>query len=52
MNKINWKVRFNKENILIGAVGISGSSTRLEKKNLLELGEFISNIVSKHTITY
>ena len=43
---------FKKENILIGAVGISGSSARLEKKNLLELGEYISNIVSKHTITY
>ena len=43
---------FNKENILIGAVGISGNAARLEKKNLLELGEFISNIVSKHTITY
>ena len=25
---------------------------RLEKKNLLELGELISNIVSKYTITY
>ena len=43
---------YNKENILIGAVGISGNSARLEEKNLLELGELISNIVSKHTITY
>jgi IclR family transcriptional regulator, KDG regulon repressor len=43
---------FNHESILIGAVGISGNSARLEKKNLFELGEIISNLVSKHTITY
>jgi DNA-binding IclR family transcriptional regulator len=43
---------FNKENILIGAVGISGNSTRLETDKLFEIGEKISNLVSKHTIVY
>lgn len=43
---------FNKDNILIAAVGISGNSSRLEEKNLIEIGELISNIVSKYTIIY
>ena len=43
---------FNQENILIGAVGISGNSTRLDTNRLQEIGETISNIVSKHKIVY
>ena len=43
---------FNQENILIGAVGISGNSTRLDTNKLQEIGETISNIVSKHKIVY
>lgn len=43
---------FNKENILIGAVGISGNSARLETDKLFVIGEEISNLVSKHTIVY
>ena len=43
---------FNHENILIGAVGISGNSTRLDTNRLQEIGETISNIVSKHKIVY
>lgn len=43
---------FNQENILIGAVGISGNSTRLDKNRLKNIGETISNIVSKHKIVY
>ena len=43
---------FNNENILIGAVGISGNSTRLETQKLLEIGEEISTLVSKHKIIY
>lgn len=43
---------FNQENILIGAVGISGNSIRLDKNRLKNIGETISNIVSKHKIVY
>lgn len=43
---------FNKENILIGAVGISGSSQRLDGKKMLAFGEEISNITLKHEIVY
>lgn len=43
---------FNQENILIGAVGISGNSKRLDTNKLQEIGERISNIVSKHKIVY
>lgn len=43
---------FNKENILIGSVGISGSSVRLKENKLDEIGETISNIVSKYSIVY
>ncbi len=43
---------FNKENILIGSVGISGNSARLKANKLDEIGETISNIVSKYSIVY
>ena len=43
---------FNKENILIGAVGISGNSFRLKDNKLNEIGELISDIVSKYSIVY
>ncbi|MDC0933658.1 IclR family transcriptional regulator C-terminal domain-containing protein [Arcobacteraceae bacterium] len=43
---------FNHENILIGALGISGNSSRLDFKELLNLGNSISNIVSKYEIVY
>ncbi len=43
---------FNKENILIAAIGISGSSQRLSFEKMLKLGEEISDLVSKHTIVY
>lgn len=43
---------FNKDNTLIAAVGISGSSSRLTYNKMLEFGEKISNLVSKHTIVY
>ena len=43
---------FNHENILIGAIGISGNSSRLDFKELLNLGNTISNIVSKYEIIY
>lgn len=43
---------FNKENILIGAVGISGNSMRLKAHKLNEIGEIISDIVSKYSIVY
>ena len=43
---------FNNENILIGAIGISGNSSRLDFKKLLELGNTISNIVSKYELVY
>ena len=43
---------FNQEHILIGAVGISGSSSRLDTTKLSEIGESISDLVSKHKIVY
>uniref|UniRef100_UPI004047669D IclR family transcriptional regulator n=1 Tax=Aliarcobacter sp. TaxID=2321116 RepID=UPI004047669D len=43
---------FNQEHILIGAVGISGNSSRLESSKLSEIGETISDLVSKHKIIY
>ena len=43
---------FNKENILIAAVGISGSSKRLNLDKILEIGNDISNLVSKYEIVY
>lgn len=43
---------FNNENILIGAVGISGHSSRLSFEKILKLGDTISNIVSKYEIVY
>ena len=41
---------FNTENILIGAIGISGNSARLNFEKLLEIGNAISNIVSEYEI--
>lgn len=41
---------FNHENILIGAVGISGSKTRLTQSLLDELGESISKLVEDFKI--
>ena len=41
---------FNTENILIGAIGISGNSSRLHLEKVLEIGNTISNIVSKYEI--
>jgi len=41
---------FNTENILIGAIGISGNSSRLDFAKLLETGDAISNIVSTYDI--
>ena len=43
---------FNKENIMIGSVGISGNSARLKANKLDEIGETISDIVSKYSIVY
>lgn len=43
---------FNQENILIGAVGISGNSIRLDTNRLQKIGETISDIVSKYKIVY
>ena len=43
---------FNSENILIGSIGISGHSSRLNFNELLKLGDDISNIVSKYEIIY
>ena len=39
---------FNHENILIGAVGISGSKDRLDLEKINKLGKKISNLVEKH----
>ena len=41
---------FNKENILIGAVGISGSSARLTLEKLDDFGKKISDLTSKYII--
>ena len=41
---------FNRENILIGAVGISGSSARLTLEKLNTYGKIISDIVAKQII--
>ncbi len=41
---------FNKENILIGAVGISGSSARLSLDKLDDFGKKISDLTSKYII--
>lgn len=41
---------FNKENILIGAVGISGSSARLSLEKLDTYGKKISDLVQKYII--
>ncbi|WP_121627219.1 IclR family transcriptional regulator [Poseidonibacter antarcticus] len=43
---------FNTDNILIGAVGISGSSTRLDSKKLDSIGKKISNLVETYKIIY
>lgn len=43
---------FNKDNILIASVGISGSASRLKQDKMLELGEYLSNTVSKYSILY
>ncbi len=43
---------FNKESILIGAVGISGSSKRLTLEKLNDYGRKISNLVLKTSIIY
>lgn len=43
---------FNKDNILIGAVGISGSCERLSESVMLEFGEKISDLVSLQKIVY
>lgn len=42
---------FNKENILIAAVGISGSKARLTLEKLDEFGKKISDLTQKHIIT-
>lgn len=41
---------FNHENILIGAVGISGTKERLHEEKLNELGDSISKLVEKYKI--
>lgn len=41
---------FNRENILIGAVGISGSSARLSLDKLDDFGKKISDLTSKYII--
>ena len=41
---------FNKENILIGSVGISGSASRLTLEKLDEYGKKISDLVSKFIV--
>lgn len=41
---------FNHENILIGAVGISGSKNRLKKEKLQELGNTLCSIVASNEI--
>lgn len=41
---------FNHENILIGAVGISGSKDRLDLKKINKLGKEISNLVEGYNI--
>jgi len=41
---------FNKENILIGSVGISGSAARLTLEKLDEFGKKISDLTQKHII--
>lgn len=41
---------FNHENILIGAVGISGSKNRLTLNKLDKLGEGISKLVENHSL--
>lgn len=43
---------FNTDNILIGAVGISGSSSRLDSKKLDFIGNTISNLVDTYKIIY
>ena len=43
---------FNTDNILIGAVGISGSSSRLDSKKLDSIGNIISNLVETYKIVY
>ena len=41
---------FNKENILIGSVGVSGSTARLTLQKLDEFGKRISDLTQKHII--
>jgi len=41
---------FNKNNILIAAVGISGSSSRIKKVNIKKMAESIRKIVESHSI--
>ncbi len=41
---------FNKENILIGSVGISGSASRLSLEKLDEYGKKISDLVNKFVV--
>ena len=43
---------FNTDNILIGAVGISGSATRLDSNKLNSIGKKISNLVEIYKIIY
>jgi len=43
---------FNTENILIGAVGISGSSSRLNLEKLNLIGNVISNLTHSYKIVY
>jgi len=43
---------FNTDNILIGAVGISGSSSRLDSNKLNSIGKEISNLVETYKIMY
>lgn len=41
---------FNNENILIGAVGISGTKDRLTKEKLNKLGILLQDITTKYQV--
>ena len=43
---------FNTENILIGAVGVSGSSSRLSLEKLNLMGNAISNLIHTYKVVY
>ena len=43
---------FNKQNILIGSIGISGSANRLTMKKMLEFGEYLSSLARLNNIMF